>query len=98
MPWKHGNTLLSEVSSFNLSDLFRKFRTPLDSEPATPLRSTVYFDELVFFLCTAVSENLRSLGNSAFFMFSLKILDKCRKVYLVQVYHLMGQLFFKSEF
>ena len=35
--WKHGNTLLSEISSFYAYVFFREFRTPLDSEPATPL-------------------------------------------------------------
>ena len=29
--------VLSEISSFYLYALFRKFRTPLDSEPAAPL-------------------------------------------------------------
>ena len=38
VPWKQGNTLLSEITSFYLYALFRKFRTPLDSEPVTPLR------------------------------------------------------------
>ena len=37
MPWKYGNTLLSEVSWFFAYTLFRKFRTPLDLKPATPL-------------------------------------------------------------
>ena len=37
VPWKHGNTLLLGISSFYLYALFRNFRTPLDSEPATPL-------------------------------------------------------------
>ena len=37
MSWKHGNTLLSEISSFYAYALFRKFRTPLDSEPGTSL-------------------------------------------------------------
>ena len=42
MPWKHGNTVLSEISSFYLYALFRKFRTPLDSEPATRLYICIY--------------------------------------------------------
>ena len=29
MPWKHGNTLLSEISLFYLYALLQKFRTPL---------------------------------------------------------------------
>ena len=32
--WKYA---ISEVSSFYLYAFFRKFRTPVDSEPATPL-------------------------------------------------------------
>ena len=39
VPWKHRDTLLSEISSFYAYPLFRKFRTPLDSEPATPLKT-----------------------------------------------------------
>ena len=39
MLWKHGNTLSSEISTFYLYALFQKFRTPFDSEPATPLHT-----------------------------------------------------------
>ena len=40
MPLKHGNTLLSEISSissFYVYDFFRNFRTPLHWEPGTTL-------------------------------------------------------------
>ena len=37
MPWTHGNRLLPEISSFYVYALFRKFHTPIDSEPAMPL-------------------------------------------------------------
>ena len=37
VPWKHRNTLLSEIWSFYFYALFRKFRTSIESEPATPL-------------------------------------------------------------
>ena len=37
MPLEHGNALLSDIFSFYLYALFRKVRTPLVSEPATPL-------------------------------------------------------------
>ena len=37
VPWKHGNTLLSELSSFPVYALFRKFCNPLDSEPGSLL-------------------------------------------------------------
>ena len=42
VPWKHGNTLLSEISSFFVYALFREFRTPLDSEAPTPLYIYIY--------------------------------------------------------
>ena len=45
MPWKHGNTLLSEISSFYVYALFPKFRTNLESEPRTPLLLHVYLKE-----------------------------------------------------
>ena len=41
VPWKHGNILLSQISSFSVYALFRKFFTPPpplpDSEPGTLL-------------------------------------------------------------
>ena len=40
VPWKHGNILLSQISSFSVYALFRKFCTPPplpDSEPGTLL-------------------------------------------------------------
>ena len=40
MPWKHGNALLSEISSCYF--YARKFRTPFDSEPTTPLKLQHY--------------------------------------------------------
>ena len=45
MPWKHGNTLLSEISSFYVYALFPKSRTNLDSEPGTPPLLHVYLKE-----------------------------------------------------
>ena len=36
------NMLLSEISSFYVYALFRKFRTHLDLEPATPLLSETF--------------------------------------------------------
>ena len=59
MPWKHGNTLLSEISSFYAYALFRKFGTPLDSEPGTSLYILTNSDFFIEF--NADSERFRTL-------------------------------------